>query len=93
MIGAIDWKLPVQDAINLANITARTGTAGTEITRLPPGVADALTARGWTLRQTQNEASGLHGIRITPQGFDAGADPRREGLAKSVPSTPRERAR
>lgn len=89
VIGVIDWKLPMQEAINLANITARTGVAGTEITRLPPGVADALTARGWTLRQTQNEASGLHGIRITPQGFDAGADPRREGVARTVISTPR----
>jgi len=91
VIGVIDWKLPMQEAINLANITARSGVAATEVTRLPPGVADALTARGWTLRPTQNEASGLHGIRVTPQGFDAGADPRREGVAKSTPSTPRER--
>ena len=87
----VDWKLPMQEAINLANITARTGIAATEVTRLPPGVADALTARGWTLRLTQNEASGLHGIRITETGFDAGADPRREGVAKLAPSTPREK--
>lgn len=91
VIGVIDWKLPMQEAINLANITARTGVAATEVQRLPPGVADALTARGWTLRPTQNEASGLHGIRITPQGYDAGADPRREGVARSVISLPREK--
>lgn len=89
VIGVIDWKLPMQEAINLANITARTGVAATEVNRLPPGVADALTARGWTLRATQNEASGLHGIRITETGFDGGADPRREGVAKTTESRPR----
>lgn len=84
IIGFIDWKLPMQQAVDLPNITARTAIAPAETGRMAPGVADALTARGWTFRPSQLEASGLHGIRITPQGFDAGADSRREGVAKST---------
>jgi gamma-glutamyltranspeptidase/glutathione hydrolase len=84
LIGMIDWKLSPQEAVSLANITARTHVAAAEVQRLPPGMADALTARGWALRPTQFEASGLHVIRVTPTGFEGGADPRREGVAKTV---------
>ncbi len=88
IIGVIDWNLPMQQAIDLPNITARTAIAPAETARMTPGVADALTARGWTFRPTQLESSGLHGIRITPTGFDGGADSRREGAAKTTASAP-----
>lgn len=83
LIGMIDWNLSAQEAVNLANITARTNIAAAEVQRLPPGMADTLAARGWTLRPTQFEASGLHVIRVTPNGLEGAADPRREGVART----------
>lgn len=85
-ISILDWNLPVQDAINTGNAMARTVTVAAEISRMPPGIADALTARGWTLQQTSlGEVSGLHAIRVTSRGLEGGADPRREGVVGRVP--------
>jgi gamma-glutamyltranspeptidase/glutathione hydrolase len=86
-IGILVWNLSVQQAINYGNATARTDEIGAEISRFPPGIADALTARGWRLRQTGlGEVSGIHGIRVTPQGLQGGADPRREGIVGRIPA-------
>jgi gamma-glutamyltranspeptidase/glutathione hydrolase len=79
-IGILDWNLPVQDAINLSNATARTAPVRIEGPRMPAGVAEALRARGWELQEAVNEDSGLHAIRVTQAGLDGGADPRREGI-------------
>ena len=85
-IGILDWNLPVQQAINYGNATARTAQIATEIDRLPPGVAEALAARGWALQQTGlGEVSGLHAIRVRANGtLEGGADPRREGVVRSI---------
>lgn len=86
-IGILDWNLTVQQAIDYGNATARTGEVSAEVNRFPPGVAEALTARGWRLQQTSlGEVSGIHGIRVTPQGLQGGADPRREGIVGRVPA-------
>ncbi|MEZ5970588.1 MAG: gamma-glutamyltransferase, partial [Hyphomonadaceae bacterium] len=87
-IGILDWNLPVQEAINYGNATARTAEIATEINRLPPGIADGLTARGWRLQQTSlGEVSGLHAIRVRANGeLEGGADPRREGVVRSIPA-------
>ena len=53
-----------------------------EVSKLPPGVADALTTRGYKLIDSTGEASGLHIVRAGPKGLEGGADPRREGVAK-----------
>ena len=84
LIGVIDWNLSMQDAINLPNATGRTASIGVETNRMTPELQAGLTARGWTLRPANNEASGLNGIRVLPSGFDGGSDPRREGVAKST---------
>lgn len=86
-IGILDWNLPVQQAIDYGNATARTANVGAEVDRFPPGIADALTARGWTLQQTGlGEVSGIHAIRVTPRGLEGGADPRREGIVGHIPA-------
>ncbi len=86
-IGILDWNLSVQQAIDYGNATARTETVGAEINRFPPGIADALTARGWTLQQTSlGEVSGIQAIRVTPRGLEGGADPRREGIVGRIPA-------
>jgi gamma-glutamyltranspeptidase/glutathione hydrolase len=89
-IGILDWNLPVQEAINYGNATARTEQIATEINRLPPGIADALTARGWTLQQTSlGEVSGIHAIRVRRDGtLEGGADPRREGIVARIAPQP-----
>ncbi len=77
--------LPVQDAIDLSNATARTSPVNFEEARMPAGVADALRARGWQFRDVAGlEDSGLHAIRVTPHGLEGGADPRREGVVGRV---------
>ena len=86
-IGVLDWNLTVQQAIDYGNATARTGAVRAEAQRFPPGIAEALTARGWTLQQTGlGEVSGIHAIRVTPRGLEGGADPRREGIVGRVPA-------
>lgn len=85
-IGILDWNMPVQDVINLSNATARSSPVNIEDDRMPPGMIDALRARGWEFRDiTGLEESGLHAIRVTPRGLEGGADPRREGTVVSVP--------
>lgn len=85
-IGILDWNMPVQDAINGGNATARTAVVAAEVNRFPAGIADALTARGWRLEQTGiGEVSGLHAIRVRADGsLEGGADPRREGVVGRV---------
>jgi gamma-glutamyltranspeptidase/glutathione hydrolase len=52
---------------------------------MPAGVADALTARGWALRDVSGlEESGIHAIQVTRSGLVGGADPRREGVVGRV---------
>lgn len=84
-IGILDWNLTPQQAVDLSNATARTAPVVVENARLPAGVADALTARGWQLREIgAMEVSGLHVIRVTPSGLVGAADPRREGVVGRV---------
>jgi gamma-glutamyltranspeptidase/glutathione hydrolase len=47
-------------------------------------VVAGLAAKGVVLRAGGGaEASGLHGVLMTPKGLTGGADPRREGMAKA----------
>ena len=54
----------------------------TELEKNTPieGQADALWRLGHDVR-IRTLTSGLHGIRVTPRGYDGGADKRREGVA------------
>lgn len=86
-IGILDWGQTPQQALDTGNAYARNAPAALERPRLPAGAADALAARGWALRDMSAfEESGLHAIRITPQGLVGGADPRREGVVGRLPA-------
>jgi gamma-glutamyltranspeptidase / glutathione hydrolase len=88
-IGILDWRLTPQQAIDISNVTARSSPVVVENARLPSGVAQQLTARGWELREVgAMEDSGLHAIQVTPQGLVGGADPRREGVVARVAPGP-----
>lgn len=86
LIGVLAWDQTMQDAISTGNVIASSNTVRIETSRLPPGTQEQLAARGWTLRAIQSEDSGLHGIRVTPNGLDGGADPRREGTVGRLPA-------
>jgi gamma-glutamyltranspeptidase / glutathione hydrolase len=94
LVGVVDWKLNIQQAINLPNFGAQT-SATTTLERLT-SIADlkaGLEAKGHTIAVSDIN-SGLHGITFNGQRADGsfgtfaqsvnakwagGADPRREG--------------
>ena len=75
----------LQQAIDLPNLIARGDTYFGEVGKFPPGVEDALAARGVTVKAGRGEDSGLHGLVIGADGAVTGAaDPRREGVWKAA---------
>jgi gamma-glutamyltranspeptidase/glutathione hydrolase len=82
VVGVLDWKLTMQQAIDLPNMIAFGNYVFSEPNRYPPGVVDALKERGITMLPGLGEASGLHGVMIRDGRLDGGADPRREGQAR-----------
>ncbi|MBW8882788.1 MAG: gamma-glutamyltransferase, partial [Asticcacaulis sp.] len=86
LVGVLDWNLTMQQAIDLPNVVARGTTVRIEKTRMEPAVWDGLTAMGYQLSPLQGEESGLAGILRQKNGFDGGADKRREGaVVKGTP--------
>ncbi|GIU68030.1 gamma-glutamyltransferase [Candidatus Phycosocius spiralis] len=83
IIGMLDWNLTPQEAVALPNMIARTIPVAVERSRANPKLIQSLEALGHTFRDGGGaEGSGLHAIRLTPQGLVGGADPRREGVAR-----------
>jgi len=83
LVGVLDWKLSMQDALALPNLIARGDNYASEPAKYAPGVVDALKAKGVVFTGFGGEGSGLHGIIVRPGGkLEGGADPRREGVAR-----------
>lgn len=83
LVGVLDWKLSMQEAVALPNMIARGDTYASEPAKFAPGVVDGLAAKGVkVMAGFGGEGSGLHGIMVTPKGLEGGADPRREGVAR-----------
>ena len=80
LVGAIDWGLPMQDAIALPNLVARGASFGGELTKFSPELIAGLKTRGIDLKPGQGEDSGVHGVLIRNGQVDGGFDPRREGV-------------
>jgi gamma-glutamyltranspeptidase/glutathione hydrolase len=80
LLGVLDWKMNIQEAISLPNRGSQNRSTylekGTSLHTLVPG----LTALGHVVSEV-DLPSGLQGIVLTPDGLQGGADPRREGLA------------
>ncbi|MCY7281506.1 MAG: gamma-glutamyltransferase [Sphingomonas bacterium] len=85
LVAAIDWGLPLQDAIALPNLVARGKSFGGEVTRFSPQLLDGLRARGIDLKPGQGEDSGVQGVLIRDGRIDGGYDPRREGVVLTLP--------
>ena len=84
LVGVVDWGLPMQEAIDLPNLVARGDRFNGEAGRMPAALREALDSRGIEVRPGSGEDSGLHGVMILADGFDGGADPRRDGVARSA---------
>lgn len=84
IVGYLDWRLPLDEALALPNVIARgAGTSG-EAGKMPPGVVEGLAARGIALRAGGGEESGLHAIGARDGRWEGAADPRRPGVAGSL---------
>jgi gamma-glutamyltranspeptidase/glutathione hydrolase len=83
LVGTLDWKLDVQQAISLPNLGSRNGPTELEAGRVSRAVVEELKARGHDIREYEQN-SGLQGIqrRVVDGKLEwfGGADPRREGV-------------
>lgn len=86
LVGAVDWKLPMQDAIALPNLIARGKMLHGEVDKFPPRVLAGLRERGIDLQPGEGEDSGLTGVLVRNGRVDGGADPRREGVVLVLPA-------
>jgi len=85
MVAAVDWKLPVQQAVAAPNLVARGSNFQGELTKFSPEVLAGLRARGIDLKPGQGEDSGVHAVMIRDGRVDGGYDPRREGVVLTLP--------
>lgn len=84
LIGVLDWGLSMQAAIDLPNLVAKGDGFGADTTMFSPEMRAALAERGIELRENTSENSGLHGAIWRGGRWDGGADPRREGVARTT---------
>ena len=80
LVAAIDWNLPMQEALAQPNLIARGTVFNGEADKFDPAVLAGLAARGITIVPGQGEDSGVHGVLIRNGRIDGGYDPRREGV-------------
>jgi gamma-glutamyltranspeptidase/glutathione hydrolase len=85
LVAAVDWNLPMQQAIAQPNLVARGPAFNGEVTKFSPAVLADLARRGIALRPGQGEDSGVHGVLIRGGRVDGGFDPRREGAVLLQP--------
>ena len=88
LVAAIDWNLPMQQAIAQPNLVARGPNFQGEVTKFSPEILAGLKARGIELKPGQGEDSGVHGVIIRNGLIDGGFDPRREGRVLTLPAQP-----
>ena len=80
LVAAVDWGLPMQEALALPNLIARGDTVGAEVGEFAPAIVAGLKSRGIELKPGQGEDSGVHAVLIRNGKIDGGYDPRREGV-------------
>jgi gamma-glutamyltranspeptidase/glutathione hydrolase len=81
LVGALDWRLDIQAAIELPNFGSRNGPTLIEQGSRYETLVPALAGRGHQVEKIPL-MSGLQGIERVPGGWRGGADPRREGAAR-----------
>jgi gamma-glutamyltranspeptidase/glutathione hydrolase len=79
LLGVLDWKLDIQEAISLPNMGSRNRQTEIEKGSALEGLGATLAALGHPVAALELR-SGLQGIERGADGLVGGADPRREGL-------------
>jgi gamma-glutamyltranspeptidase/glutathione hydrolase len=85
LVAAVDWKMPMSDALWAPNLVARGPNFNGEVTKFSPEILAGLRQRGIDLKPGQGEDSGLTGVMIRDGRIDGAADPRREGVMLTLP--------
>jgi len=81
LVGMLDAKMTVKDAIAMPHEINMNGTTLLEQSPNSDALAAQLRAMGHTVTIPRIEGSGLHGIQKVKGGFVGAADPRRDGIA------------
>ncbi len=81
LVATLDWKMDMQAAISSPHFGSRGGPIELERGTPLENLQAALRSMGHEVR-IGDLPSGLHGIMRTPQGWQGGADPRRDGFAQ-----------
>jgi gamma-glutamyltranspeptidase/glutathione hydrolase len=81
LIGVLDWNLSVPAALAQPRVTNRNGPTELEAGTPLADLADRLRALGHQV-QVRGHEGGLTGIRRVGDGWEGGADPRRDGVAR-----------
>ncbi|WP_414713691.1 gamma-glutamyltransferase family protein [Sphingomonas sp.] len=82
IVGLLDWKLSPQAAAALPNLVARGDAYSGDTALFAPATVAGLAARGIVLRPDDRENSGVHILLRRAGGYEGGADPRRDGVAR-----------
>lgn len=80
VVGILAWGLRPADALALPHVAGNSGRSQVEKGRVATDTIAQLAGRGHKLEQVDMK-SGAAAIRVTPQGLDGAADPRRDGAA------------
>ena len=80
LIGLIDWNLNAQAATALTNFGSRNGPFEVETGAQGVKIGAQMGLKSHTVRPARM-TSGTHIIVAVEDGFEGGADPRREGVA------------
>jgi gamma-glutamyltranspeptidase/glutathione hydrolase len=85
LVAAVDWKMSMADALAAPNLVARGPNFNGEVTKFSPEILAGLRQRGIDLKPGQGEDSGLTGVLLRDGRIDGAADPRREGVIRTLP--------
>jgi gamma-glutamyltranspeptidase/glutathione hydrolase len=80
LIAVLDWRLSAQEAVSLPHVVNRNGATEIEAGTRLADLASGLEALGHQV-EIRPFDSGLELIRVTADGLEGGADPRRESAA------------
>ena len=85
LVGVLDWGLTPQQAIDLPNVVARGDSVRIESSVASPTLVETMRQRGFNVKESLGENSGLSVVVQKPTGdYLGGVDPRREGTIASV---------